>query len=221
VKNPLKKRAVIFDFDGLIMDSEWPAYVAWSEIYQRFGVSLSLKDWVSCVGGYKTGFDPVLYLKEQVGESIDGEALFAEKEARKAALCELEPTLPGVLERIKEASKLGLTLAVASSSDRQWVDSHLIRLGIRDYFFGVITRSDVINAKPAPDLYLKAATTLDVKAESCIAIEDSLNGVNAAKAAGMFCVAVPNRVTRVLDFAAADIRVDSLANLSLKNLVSS
>jgi HAD superfamily hydrolase (TIGR01509 family) len=125
-----------------------------------------------------------------------------------------------VLERLNEAQELGLRLGVASSSSRQWVEGHLERLGVLDRFHAIATRDDVERRKPEPDLYRRVLDLLGVSPDTTIAIEDSPNGVTAAKAAGLFCVAVPNDLTRNMGLHHADLLVDSLRELSLHDLAS-
>lgn len=207
-------QAVIFDFDGLMVDTEWPAYEAWSHIFGRYKQTLPLEKWVAAVGTFH-GFDPVAYLSELTGEKLDQKTLFEEKESLKAEACSMAPAMPGVTERIAEARSLGLKVAVVSTSDREWVESHLRRLGLWGKFDDVITREDVKKVKPDPEPYLKAADRLKVEPKNCVVFEDSLNGVRAAKSAGMICVAVPNRVTHQIDFGIADRRVASLLDVRL------
>lgn len=211
-------KAVIFDFDGLMVDTEWPAFTAWSEIYREHGQTLDLKEWVACVGATYASFDPVARLAELTGRTFEREALTQDKERRKQEECNRLGALPGVVDRLKEAKDLGVRVAVASSSSLGWVDGHLSRLGIKHHIEMIRTRDHVTRVKPHPDLYLAAADALKVAPADCVVFEDSLNGVKAAKAAGMTCYAIPNRVTHLLDFAEADGRYDSLALVSLKNL---
>jgi HAD superfamily hydrolase (TIGR01509 family) len=218
--------AAIFDFDGLIVDTETPAFEAWSQLYADHGFELSLADWVQCVGSdYQSGFDPVINLDRLLAAradpragTLDRAALIAEKDAIKKAICDRLGVLPGFHERIAEARALGIKTAVASSSGRAWVLGHVARLGLAGCFDAVRTREDVTRIKPFPDLYLAAATALGVEPAHCVVFEDSLNGVRAAKAAGMRCYAVPNGVTRALNFDAADGTITSLAALRLADL---
>lgn len=211
--------AIIFDFDGLVIDTESPAFDAWSAIYQEHGQTLALAEWVACVGSSYDAFDPVAHLAQLTGKRFDRAAMIADKEARKAAICNRLQPLPGVVDRMDEARDLGLKLAVASSSGRGWIHAHLERLGLTPRLHAVRTRDDVTRVKPHPDLYLAAAAALGVDPARCLAFEDSANGVKAAKAAGMICYAVPNAITRALDFSRADGVVASLAELSLARLL--
>jgi beta-phosphoglucomutase-like phosphatase (HAD superfamily) len=123
-----------------------------------------------------------------------------------------------VVELLDVAHAEGVPVAVASSSTRDWVETHLCRLGLRDRFEAVLTRDDVEQAKPAPDLFSAAARALGVAPERSIVFEDSFNGCTAAKAAGMVCVVAPNRITMIQDFSHADLVVDSLVELDFARL---
>ncbi|MBM4251967.1 MAG: HAD-IA family hydrolase [Deltaproteobacteria bacterium] len=211
-------RAVIFDFDGLIVDTETAAFEAWSAIYREHGAELLLKDWVGCVGAADMPFDAVAHLAKLIGRPLDKTKLMAEKEARKAAVCNSLPPLPGVVERMAEAEAMGLPIAVASSSAADWVHGHLDRLGLRSLLKLTRTRGDVARGKPHPDLFISAAAGLGVDPSSCVVFEDSANGLRAAKSAGARCFIVPNRITAGSDFAAADGIFASLALVSLRAL---
>lgn len=214
-----RMKAVIFDFDGLMVDTEWPAFLAWTAIFQEYGHVLDLKEWVACVGASYASFDPVTRLSELTGKTFEREALIGDKERRKVEECNRLGAMPGVVDRLTEAKALGIKAAVASSSSFAWVDGHLSRLRLKDHIELIRTRDHVQRVKPHPDVYLAAAEGLQVAPRDCVVFEDSLNGVKAAKAAGMTCYAIPNRVTAQLDFGEADGRYDSLALVSLKNLM--
>ncbi len=209
-------QAVIFDFDGLLVDTESPAFAAWSAIYKEHGVALELALWVKCVGATHEAFDPVTHLASLTGRVHDRAGLFADKERRKADICSRLPLMPGALARLEEARTLGLKVAVASGSSAAWVKGHLERLGILYRFDAVRTRDDVARVKPFPDLILSAAAAMGVAPEACLVLEDSLNGILAAKAAGARCYAIPNDITRALDFSGADGRFASLEAVSFR-----
>ena len=208
-------RAVIFDFDGLIIDTETPAFEAWCEIYRENGVELRKEDWVQVVGTTYSRFHPVDHLNELTGKAFDRDKLTAIKEKRKAEICSSMPILPGVLERLEEASELGWRVGLASTSTSDWVESHLRRVDLFKFFPFRITREDVTNVKPHPEPYLKIMKQLGVRPEDSLVLEDSLNGVKAAKSAGAKCVAIPNSITSILDFSEADERYTSLAAFKL------
>src|ERR1700693_1890120 len=183
-------RALVFDFDGLILDTEEPVYRSWLEVYQAHGEELPFERWVQIVGSTTAGFHPQHHLEERLGQSLPKEVL-DRRIRRRAEMMPAQEVLPGVLRRIAEAKAMGLKLGVASSSTTEWVRGHLARLGILDSFECVRCRDDVANAKPEPDLYLAVLDCLSVPASDAIAIEDSPNGVLAAKRAGLRCVALP------------------------------
>lgn len=212
------QRALILDFDGTMVDTEWPAFEAWQAIYGRYGATLTLAEWVVCVGsGF--GFDPFAHLQQQVrDQQLDREAIIAERLADKIRRIGDGPLMDGVADRIAEARALGWRLAVASSSPADWVHGHLRRLGLFDQVDAIVTRDDVTRTKPDPEIFRKAAAAIGAPPAGCVVCEDSVNGVRAAKAAGMLAVAVPNRVTAGLDFSEADLRIDSLADLRLATL---
>ncbi len=213
-------RALLFDFDGLIVETEGPAFRVWSETYARHGAELTLTEWSATVGTLH-GFDPVGRLEELTGLALDGNALREYAWAEHRRLVAGEALRPGVSEYLAEALALGLDAAVVSSAGTAWVTGHLEQRGILDGWHSIhCADGDPSVAKPRPDLYLAALAALGLAPEACIAIEDSPNGIAAAKAAGLICLAVPNPITRELDLGAADLVVDSLADLPLPDLLA-
>jgi HAD superfamily hydrolase (TIGR01509 family) len=213
-------RALIFDFDGLILDTETPEYQSWQEIYAEFGYELPIETWGQIVGGNgSSAFDPVDYLESHVGHKLNRTELVARLRARDAEIIAGQPVLPGVLETLTDARRLGLRLAIASSSPHSWVDPHLTWLGLIDQFDVIICVDDVGIAKPDPSLFLRAVEALDVARDEAIIFEDSPNGVLAAKKANIFCVAVPNPITRLLAFEAPDLLLDTLSEMKLEALL--
>jgi HAD superfamily hydrolase (TIGR01509 family) len=210
--------AVIFDFDGLILDTETPIFEAWKPAYREHGCELALEDWQHGLGTH-AGFDPLAQLERQSGRSLEREALLERVRERNRRDCEAQRVLPGVAERLGEARALGLGAAVASSSSRAWVTGWLGRHGLGPLLDCVCARDDVARVKPAPDLFLLAAERLQVPAAACLVFEDSPNGIRAARAAGMRCVAVPNAVTRSLALPEADLVLESLAALRLGQIL--
>lgn len=211
-------RALIFDFDGLILDTETPDFVVLSEQYRRFGAELRLERWMHGLGT-TGGYDPYAELEALIGATLDREALRREHRERYIALCEQQPLRPGVCDVILTAHIRGIRLAVASSASREWVEGWLERHAIRAYFDCVRTRSDGLRVKPAPDLFLSAAACLDVAPELCVVLEDSPNGIRAAAAAGMRCVAVPVALLDTLPLPPHLLRLGSLADLPANALL--
>jgi HAD superfamily hydrolase (TIGR01509 family) len=212
-------RAIVFDFDGLILDTEEPIYRSWLEVYRAHGEELPFERWVQIVGSTTEGFHPQHHLEEKLGKALPKEVL-DRRIGRRTELILANAVLPGVADLIDAAKTRGLELGVASSSTGDWVRGHLGRLGILDRFDCIRCRDDVPHAKPEPDLYLAVLDCLGVAPGEAFAIEDSPNGVTAAKAAGMKCVAIPNSITEQLDLTQADVTVRSLADVTLDELIS-
>ena len=214
----LALRALVFDFDGLILDTETSQFRAWQELFAAHGGTLTVADWAHVIGSVDSGWDPAVELGRQTGRVYARDELRAAWKPRQAELSALETIRPGVLDLIKEAKLRGIGLGVASSSPRWWVRGNLERLGVFDSFDAVATGDEVERTKPDPAVYLLALERLAVPASAAIALEDSPNGVRAAQAAGIRCVAVPNDVSRHLDLSAADALLESLGELDLDAL---
>jgi HAD superfamily hydrolase (TIGR01509 family) len=213
-------KALIFDFDGLIVDTEWPDYESWQLVYRQHGCELAVEKWGQIVGGIgASDFDPHSHLEELCGKQLDREEIWLDR--RKQYLDELsaQPILPGVLDYLDDAERRGLKLAIASSSPENWVRGHLARLGIYQRFDVIKTADDVVRTKPDPALYLAAMEALKISASEGIVFEDSPNGVRAAKAAGLYCVAVPNKLTEQLAFTGSDLYLSSLEEKPLAELL--
>lgn len=213
--------ALVFDFDGLIIETEEPDYQSWREIYQSFGLNLSLEDYALCIGaGWdEQFFNPYIDLGTKVGRPIDWDEVEPKRTHKIKELVEKLPILPGVKAYLNDAKRLGLKVGVASSSYHNWVDGHLTRLGLIKYFETIKCADDVEQPKPSPSLYLAALRDLEVSPDKAIALEDSQNGVLAAKKAGMYCVVIPTEVTRQMSFDHADLCLNSLAELPLEKLL--
>ncbi|PTX64349.1 HAD superfamily hydrolase (TIGR01509 family) [Melghirimyces profundicolus] len=209
-------RAVIFDFDGLILDTETSEYRTFAEIYEQYGAQLPMESWARVVGSSDSDFDPYDYLEKHVGRPLDRGDLESRRRERHLAYIEEEDILPGVREVLEQARELGWKVGLASSSTRSWVEGYLNKLGIRPHFQCLRTRDDVERTKPDPALYRLAAECLGVDPSEAVALEDSPNGALAAKRAGMRCIAVPNSVTKHFAFGDIDLRLDSLEELDLK-----
>lgn len=211
-------RALIFDFDGLILDTEVPEFQSWQEIYHAYGCTLPLPVWAAGIGT-AGGFDPYAYLETQLGHTVDRVAVHAQRRQRCDTLITAQAVLPGVLDYLTAAQHLGLHLGVASSSSRAWVHGHLTRLTLHGHFHCIRCRDDVGRPKPDPALYQAVLDALGVQPQEAVALEDSPHGIAAAKQAGLFCVAVPNPLTRQLSLAQADLQLTSLAALPLPSLL--
>jgi len=213
-------RGLLFDFDGLLVDTESPSRLAFEELYRDHGHELPLDQWATLVGTIGAPFDPVGHLEELLGRTLDRDMLAEKRRAREHRLADLEELRPGVEDYFVEAERLGLKTAVVSSSDTHWIERHLGRLGRLEGLDAVVAANgDAARAKPRPDLYLEALEQLGLEPHEAIAFEDSPNGVRAAKAAGLACVAVPNPITAGLALDEADLVIESLADVPLPELL--
>lgn len=226
--SPAAPAAVVFDFDGLIIDSEWAIYESARSAFGAHGHDLTVAAWATVVGindRHDDSWWPRLCEAAGVAdfERAHFDAAYEAEEPRerlRAAMLEL-PALPGVADLVAELTDAGLALGVASSSSRGWLERNLDRLGLLQHF-GTLVGADVVGGigKPAPDVYLRACADLGADPARSVAIEDSAHGVTAAKAAGMPAVAVPSQITRFNDFHHADLVVGSVADLDLATLTS-
>ncbi|HZT53661.1 MAG TPA: HAD family phosphatase [Gaiellaceae bacterium] len=219
----MQVRAFLFDFDGLILDTESASRAGWERLYREHGHELPGELWATLVGTTRAAWDPMAHLEQLVGRPLEREALNARRYAHELALIEAEELRPGVADYLAAAERHGVRRAIVSSSSRRWIDLHLGRLGRTTGWDAICTADrDPARAKPAPVLYLEALAALAVAPSDAVAFEDSPNGVLAAKAAGVYCVAVPNEVTRELGLeeAGADLVLDSLADLPAEALLA-
>jgi HAD superfamily hydrolase (TIGR01509 family) len=211
-------KALIFDFDGLILDTESTFFQAWQEIFQSYGLSLSMQEWAGFIGHSADPEEPYVILENHLKKSIDRESIRAKRILREKELLVSQKALPGVEPLIHEAKCSDLKVAIASSSDRYWITKYLTQLDLIHYIDVLKCAEDVMHTKPKPDLYNSVLEALGITPDEAIALEDSIHGVKAAKTAGIFCVAVPNRITKYVHIEQADIVLDSLLGISLKDL---
>ncbi len=196
--------AVLFDFDGIVVDTEGAIYDAWLETFRKHGHDLPLSLYTRCIGSDFDTWSPKTHLEEISGKTFDWESMDEERQVViREALTE-QGAISGVIRLLGEIQSRGIALSVVSSSSHSWVDGWLEKLGLTSFFKEVICRGDAPRIKPAPDLYLSASAKLGVEPGKCLVIEDSLNGLISANAAGMRTWVVPNRVTSGLDFSSAD-----------------
>ena len=214
-------RAFLFDFDGLIIDTESASRAGWEWLYREHGFELPHDRWATLIGTIGAPWEPMRHLEELVGSPLDAEGLNERRRAHELSLLETEEFRPGILDYLDEAKQRGLKTAIVSSSSDRWIDMHLARLERAIGWDAIVAANhDVARAKPRPDLYLEALERVGVRPAEAIAFEDSPNGVRAARAAGIFCVAIPNEVTRDLGLEEADLVLDSLAELPPAELLA-
>ncbi|MFI5494171.1 HAD family hydrolase [Actinoplanes sp. NPDC051859] len=197
-------RLLLFDFDGLICDTERAAHRSWDEVYQGLlGHGLPAEVWAAMAGRSDGEQVAVADLATRLGRPV-AESLRVARLRRKRELCATEPARPGVEALLAAGHAAGLQLGLVSSSRRDWVGPHLDRLGLRHWFDSVVTGDDTPRHKPAPDLYELALLRHEVAAADTVAFEDSESGVRAATTAGIYCVAVRNAVGTHADLSRAD-----------------
>jgi HAD superfamily hydrolase (TIGR01509 family) len=212
-------KAILFDFDGTLLDTESIDLRTWMEVFEAHGVAVPLDRFVLRIGTL-TGPNEFDELDALLEAPCDRNAVTATRRRRELELLELEPLRPGVREFLDAARELGLHVAIVSSSSRSWIDSNLERLGLVDGWATIVCADgDTTRCKPSAALYLEALELLGVAANEAIAVEDSPNGIASARAAGIFCVGFPNDVTSALDLTQADVVVESLEDVSLADLL--
>jgi HAD superfamily hydrolase (TIGR01509 family) len=210
-------KALIFDFDGTILDTETPEFITWQALYQRYNQVLDPNDWGKGIGTWGA-FDPWQDLEQKVGTALPKETLQLEHRTEVLKRIAASSLLAGTKELMLEAKATGLKLAIASSSDHDWVSGWTQQHGILEYFDALATRYEVEHVKPDPALFLLALQKLKLEPQQAIVLEDSPNGCKAALAAGIPCIAIPNSVTQTLEFPSGVIKIPSLAGISLQEL---
>lgn len=211
-------KAVIFDFDGTIIDTETAWYKVFKDAYEKYGVDLSLTTYSQCLGTSLQTFNPYTHLSTHHAIPIDLDEFRAMILQNYEKLIEQESMRPGILNLLQEAKAAGLKIGIASSSHRDWIDKFVEKLNIGDYFECYCTADTVSNVKPDPELYLQALEQLGVKSNEAIAIEDSPNGARAAVAAGLHTVVIKNTLTKQLPFSHGHYTIESLEHNGLQEL---
>jgi putative hydrolase of the HAD superfamily len=206
--------AVVFDFDGLLMDTESTSFESWRYEWEQWGLTLDPATFFADHGGDLTE-QRYAQLARAAGQAFDGNLSRRRRMAYRDRLHASLDLLPGLRDWIQQARRAGIRLAVASSSPRHWVIGHLGRVGAKREFDVFACGDEVAAPKPAPDVYLLALARLGVAGGQAVAVEDAPHGVAAAKAAGMRCIAIPNPFSPVARFAAADLVIDSARQVSL------
>lgn len=206
-------KGIIFDFDGVLVDTEWAIYQSWVHLYAREGQEISIATYAPCLGAGYSHWDPAAHLEKLTGKKYDWEKETPARQAMLEADLERSGLMDGALELLDWCAEQGIGLAVASSSSRRWVQGWLEKLGIYDRFAGVFTRTDGYPVKPSPALFEAAQQCLGLEKADCLIIEDSENGTIAAQNAAIPCVAIPNRMTESSDFSRASYRCASLRAL--------
>jgi HAD superfamily hydrolase (TIGR01509 family) len=211
--------AVVFDFDGVLLDSETPEYESHRRIFERCGVRLTTDEWCDQIGLFTEGHDDRWFheLRARAAEPPGRDVYDAEK---RRIFDEVVPNAPmrGVADLLTTLHAAAIPAAIASSSTASWVEPAVARLGITGFFRAIVTGEQVARRKPAPDLYLEAARRLNVDPARTVAVEDSGPGLAAARAAGMKTVVIPHWLTEGHDLNGADMRVAHAGELTVARL---
>jgi HAD superfamily hydrolase (TIGR01509 family) len=211
--------AVIFDFDGTVLDSETPEYESHKRFFADHGVDLSQGEWCSGVGIVQPHSHWFDWLCARAATPPSFECFRDETRKYFREIVQMEP-MPGISALLGALVAAGVPRAIASTANSEWVVGAVDRLGLTPSFTAIVTGDQVQRGKPAPDVYLEAARRLAVEPDRCHAIEDSGPGIASARAAGMKTIAIPHPVSRTHDFTGADLNVASAADLSLETLRS-
>jgi HAD superfamily hydrolase (TIGR01509 family) len=203
--------AVVFDMDGVLIDSEPLHFQATRQLLAELGVTYTLADHQQFFGW--TDLDMFRVLRERHQLAAEPDALARQYVGRVVALLDGGAAMPGVPDVPRALQRRGYRLAVASSSSTPTIEAVLRVLGLGEVFERIASGAEVGRSKPAPDVFFLAAARLALAPARCLAVEDSRNGMLAARAAGMPCVAIPCPATRHQDFAEADLRLDRLDRL--------
>jgi HAD superfamily hydrolase (TIGR01509 family) len=215
-------RALVFDFDGLTVDSAAAEQQAWRDIYHACGTRVQFDDWNDA--GAPTPLssldrDPCDQLERQLGERVDRAQVRRQVAQRKEEILANEAPLPGVRDFIDRAGELGLMLGIASQTNRGRVEEHLHRLSLGERFDAIRCAQDVSSAMPDSALYVSVCDALDVRPADSIAVQSSPRGIRSAKGAGLYCISVPDRVTGSVSMDKADLVLVSLATVTLDEVV--
>ena len=211
-------KALIFDFDGLIVDTETVIYESWAEIYEKNGQILELNTYKNCVGSDFEKFHPGIELEKRTGKKFNWTTIDAERENLIREGLEQQKERTGIRHFIEYAKAKGLDLAIASSSSRNWVLGWIKKLGLMEHFSAFANRDDVQKIKPDPELFLTAANFLGIHPSEALIFEDSENGLKAATAAGIPCAIITNPITAGGNFSEAIIVAESFTDERLKKL---
>lgn len=212
-------KAIIFDFDGTIIDTETAWYIVFKDAYKQYGVDLSLETYSQCLGTNLESFNPYTYLMTHYNISIDLDEFRKSIHNNYSKLIDNEVVRPGILNLLQEAQAARLKIGLASSSHRDWIDKFVDLLELDGYFECYCTADTVKNVKPNPELYLQALQQLGVQPSEAIAIEDSPNGAKAAVAAGLHTIVIKNPLTKQLPFSPGHHTIEALEHYTLQELM--
>jgi len=221
IHRPKDVRAAIFDLDGVIISSKVAEYESWRRVFRVFNSNLTLQQWVKIIDSPDGVFDPATVLRQKCKIELlaNGQIETMRTNLYESLRRELV-ALPGIVGLIKECTSMDLMLGVASNGDHTKVMYHLGRLKLLRYFHVIKCRDDVRNKKPAPDIYMATVRDLGVNPGTVVVFEDSPPGITAAKAAGLYCIGCPNKITKYLDLSEADEICKSFKRFSMQEFIN-
>ncbi len=215
-----RPKGIIFDFDGVLVDTEVAIYNSWVDLYAREGQSISISTYAPCLGAGYSHWDPAAHLEKLTGKTYNWDIETPARQAKLEAELKRTGLMPGASELLDWCDSKKIKMTVASSSSRRWVEGWLRKLGIYERFVGVFCRTDGYPVKPNPALFLAAQDCLGLDSQECLIIEDTENGTISAQNAGIPCCAIPNRMTRTSNLSRASFREESLTDLLHKLTLS-
>ena len=208
------RKTLLFDMDGVLVDSEPQHYRAWEKVFNRLGFSIPWDIYKGCIGStLGTMFS---FVEKNTGHKLDHtEELLAEYKENLQKILSEEGVreIPAVKRLLPRFREKGYRMAVASSSPMKEIRNTLDMAGIEDCFELLFTGESVSHPKPAPDTFLGCAAALGEKPENCIVIEDSHNGTLAGRAAGMYCIGIQNPGSGDQDLSAAEVIIQTFDEL--------
>lgn len=211
-------KAIIFDFDGLTIDTEYALYESFCDILEMEPGGIPIKEYAVHIGTDSSSlFNFILSI---ANGSLTREEIIEKSTVLHKGKLSKPFARDGIEDYLKAAREKGLKIGLASSSYKNWVEQFLIELNILHYFDVIQTRDNVKKVKPDPEIYQNVVKLLGLEPSEAIAFEDSLNGSKAALAAGLNCVVVPNRITQYLPFDNYHLRLDSMSDKSLQDVIS-
>lgn len=205
-------RAILFDMDGVLINTEPLHYRMWKKVFHGRGLEIDYEGYKDCIGATQDFLIDLILRNYGVDFHGDEKRLKSEAMAAKKQMIEEEgfPEMPGVEKMLQRLYEQGYLLAIASSSPVSFIALAMDYLGVKQYFHLINSGDNVARSKPAPDIYLDTAKRLGVKPEECVVLEDSTNGVTSAVAAGMLCVGLYNQDSGVQDLEKAAVVIGGL-----------
>lgn len=206
-------KAALFNFNGIILDTEWPIYQTWLDLFRSEGQDLLVETYVQCIGSDFDTWSPEKHLENLTGKTYDWDTINPARQIEVHATLENPIALPGIRELFEHLFAKGVPIAIVSSSSHDWVDTWPDKLHLTPMVTTTVCKGDAPRIKPAPDLYLEAVRQLELPADICLVTKDSLNGTKAGIQAGSQTCVVPSRLTDYLDFSIANRVIGSLKEL--------